>query len=168
MLPASETGLRPRFVAFARFAGIATAVVALIAAAGWIFDGWTGHATGMSNPVQLNMTANKAVTDAADQGSSLGSAPSAETLPASPAAELARMKAAAIPEVWRGVVSIFRDHGYRRLRNKARLKFLVKDWGAQKFREVLENDYLGRRLIDGPAATVAPAPVTMVTTCGVR
>ncbi|WP_277451544.1 nitrite/sulfite reductase [Janibacter sp. DB-40] len=61
-----------------------------------------------------------------------------------------------VPAVWEGVTSIFRDHGYRRLRNKARLKFLVKDWGAQKFREVLENDYLGRRLLDGPAATVAP------------
>ncbi|WXB75010.1 nitrite/sulfite reductase [Janibacter alittae] len=61
-----------------------------------------------------------------------------------------------VPAVWEGVTSIFRDHGYRRLRNRARMKFLVKDWGAQKFREVLENDYLGRRLLDGPAATVAP------------
>src|SRR6478609_4014218 len=56
-----------------------------------------------------------------------------------------------IPEVWVGVVTIFRDHGYRRLRNRARLKFLVADWGAEKFRQVLEDDYLGRRLIDGPA-----------------
>ena len=56
-----------------------------------------------------------------------------------------------VPDVWRGVVSIFRDHGYRRLRNRARLKFLVADWGAEKFREVLEKDYLGRALTDGPA-----------------
>ena len=55
-----------------------------------------------------------------------------------------------IPEVWVGVVSIFRDYGYRRLRNRARLKFLVADWGAEKFREVLENEYLGRALLDGP------------------
>jgi sulfite reductase (ferredoxin) len=55
------------------------------------------------------------------------------------------------PEVWAGVVGIFRDYGYRRLRHRARLKFLVDDWGAEKFREVLESDeYLGRRLIDGP------------------
>ncbi|MYU25945.1 nitrite/sulfite reductase [Streptomyces sp. SID8352] len=56
-----------------------------------------------------------------------------------------------VPDVWEGVTSIFRDHGYRRLRNRARLKFLVSDWGAEKFRQVLEDDYLGRKLIDGPA-----------------
>ncbi|MDQ2797078.1 MAG: nitrite/sulfite reductase, partial [Actinomycetota bacterium] len=61
-----------------------------------------------------------------------------------------------VPDVWVGVVSIFRDHGYRRLRNRARLKFLVADWGAAKFREVLEKDYLGHALLDGPAP--APAP----------
>ncbi len=55
-----------------------------------------------------------------------------------------------VPEVWKGVVSIFRDHGYRRLRNKARLKFLMAQWGPEKFREVLERDYLGRTLLDGP------------------
>ncbi|CAM5610538.1 assimilatory sulfite reductase (ferredoxin) OS=Streptomyces fumanus OX=67302 GN=GCM10018772_40180 PE=4 SV=1 [Streptomyces fumanus] len=57
-----------------------------------------------------------------------------------------------VPDVYEGVLSIFRDYGYRRLRNRARLKFLVADWGPEKFREVLENEYLGgRRLIDGPA-----------------
>ena len=54
-------------------------------------------------------------------------------------------------DVYEGVVSIFRDYGYRRLRNKARLKFLVKDWGAEKFREVLETEYLDSPLPDGPA-----------------
>ncbi len=58
-----------------------------------------------------------------------------------------------VPDVWAGVIGIFRDYGYRRLRTKARLKFLVKDWGAAKFRQVLEDDYLGRKLVDGPAAT---------------
>ncbi|MDJ0113807.1 nitrite/sulfite reductase, partial [Rhodococcus erythropolis] len=56
-----------------------------------------------------------------------------------------------VPDVWEGVVSIFRDYGYRRLRAKARLKFLIKDWGIEKFREVLETEYLERPLIDGPA-----------------
>ena len=56
-----------------------------------------------------------------------------------------------VPEVWAAVVSIFRDHGYRRLRNRARLKFLVADWGVERFREVLEKEYLGRALVDGPA-----------------
>jgi sulfite reductase (ferredoxin) len=53
-------------------------------------------------------------------------------------------------------VGIFRDYGYRRLRNRARLKFLVSDWGAERFREVLETEYLGRRLLDGPAPVEAP------------
>ncbi len=44
-----------------------------------------------------------------------------------------------VPEIWAGVISIFRDFGYRRLRNRARLKFLVADWGVAKFREVLET-----------------------------
>ncbi len=56
-----------------------------------------------------------------------------------------------VPDVWEGVVSIFRDYGYRRLRAKARLKFLIKDWGIEKFRQVLEDEYLHRKLIDGPA-----------------
>jgi sulfite reductase (ferredoxin) len=56
-----------------------------------------------------------------------------------------------VPDVWEAVVAVFRDYGYRRLRAKARLKFLIKDWGVEKFREVLEQEYLGRKLIDGPA-----------------
>jgi len=56
------------------------------------------------------------------------------------------------------VVSIFRDYGYRRLRNRARMKFLVADWGEQKFREVLETEYLKRPLIDGPAPELLAGP----------
>ncbi|QIP83974.1 nitrite/sulfite reductase [Streptomyces sp. Tu 2975] len=56
-----------------------------------------------------------------------------------------------VPDAWEGVVSIFRDYGYRRLRNRARLKFLVADWGPEKFRQVLEDEYLKRKLVDGPA-----------------
>ncbi|NGN66213.1 nitrite/sulfite reductase [Streptomyces sp. A7024] len=56
-----------------------------------------------------------------------------------------------VADVFEGVVSIFRDYGYRRLRNRARLKFLVADWGPEKFRQVLEDEYLLRKLNDGPA-----------------
>ncbi|MEU9076793.1 nitrite/sulfite reductase [Kitasatospora sp. NPDC048538] len=56
-----------------------------------------------------------------------------------------------VADVYGGVIGIFRDYGYRRLRNRARLKFLVADWGQEKFRQVLEDEYLGRRLVDGPA-----------------
>ena len=57
-----------------------------------------------------------------------------------------------VPDVWANVVRIFRDYGYRRLRNRARLKFLVAEWGVEKFREILEEDYLGYKLPDGPHA----------------
>ncbi|MDK8626641.1 nitrite/sulfite reductase [Corynebacterium appendicis] len=57
-----------------------------------------------------------------------------------------------VPEVWANVVRIFRDYGYRRLRNRARLKFLVAQWGVEKFRQVLEDEYLGYKLPDGPHA----------------
>ncbi|WP_433344531.1 nitrite/sulfite reductase [Micromonospora sp. CA-111912] len=66
---------------------------------------------------------------------------------------------AEIPDVWAGVVGIFRDYGYRRLRNRARLKFLVADWGVERFREVLEKEYLGRTLLDGPAPELPERPV---------
>ncbi len=63
-----------------------------------------------------------------------------------------------VPEVWHAITSLFRDHGYRRLRARARLKFLVADWGAERFRQVLESDYLGRPLVDGPAPRVPDRP----------
>jgi len=61
-----------------------------------------------------------------------------------------------VADVWAGVVSVFRDYGYRRLRNKARLKFLVADWGIEKFRTVLETEYLKAPLRDGPAPAEPP------------
>ncbi|MFI2908374.1 nitrite/sulfite reductase [Streptomyces sp. PDY-4] len=64
-----------------------------------------------------------------------------------------------VAEVWAGVAGLFRDYGYRRLRNRARLKFLVADWGVQRFREVLEQEYLGRRLADGPPPVLPASPV---------
>jgi sulfite reductase (ferredoxin) len=56
-----------------------------------------------------------------------------------------------VPDVWACITGIFRDYGYRRLRSRARLKFLVADWGAERFREVLEREYLKTALPDGPA-----------------
>jgi sulfite reductase (ferredoxin) len=62
-----------------------------------------------------------------------------------------------VAQVWAGVCGIFRDYGYRRSRNHARLKFLVADWGTEKFREVLQQEYLHRELPDGPAPESSPA-----------
>ncbi|HEV7471164.1 MAG: Sulfite reductase (ferredoxin) [Pseudonocardia sp.] len=67
-----------------------------------------------------------------------------------------------IPDVWAGVISVFRDYGYRRLRHRARIKFLVADWGVEEFRRVLEEEYLGRKLIDGPAPEVPEVPIDHV------
>jgi sulfite reductase (ferredoxin) len=52
------------------------------------------------------------------------------------------------------VPQLFRDYGYRRSRTRARLKFLVRDWGPEKFRRVLEDEYVKEALPDGPP----PAP----------
>lgn len=59
-----------------------------------------------------------------------------------------------VTEVWAGVTSIFRDYGFRRLRNRARMKFLVKAWGGEKFLQVLQDEYLGYALPEGPAPQV--------------
>lgn len=56
-----------------------------------------------------------------------------------------------VPDVWHAVVQVFRDYGYRRLRTRARIKFLIADWGPEKFRQVMEDEYLGRKMLDGPA-----------------
>jgi sulfite reductase (ferredoxin) len=67
-----------------------------------------------------------------------------------------------VPEVWAGVTRLFRDYGYRRLRTRARLKFLLADWGVARFREVLENEYLKRPLVDGPAPILPEKPIDHV------
>ncbi len=63
-----------------------------------------------------------------------------------------------VPEVWAGVTSVFRDYGYRRSRMHARLKFLLADWGPEKFRAVLEAEYLSAPLPDGPPPESPPRP----------
>jgi sulfite reductase (ferredoxin) len=50
------------------------------------------------------------------------------------------------------LTSLFREHGGRDKRTRARLKFLVGAWGVDKLRKVLEEDYLGHPLEDGPEA----------------
>lgn len=59
-----------------------------------------------------------------------------------------------VADAWEGVAAVFRDYGYRRLRSRARLKFLVADWGVEKFREVLETEYLKRDLVDNPSPAI--------------
>jgi sulfite reductase (ferredoxin) len=61
-----------------------------------------------------------------------------------------------VVEVCAGVSGLFRDYGYRKDRHRARLKFLMEDWGPERLRSVLEEEYLEAPLPDGPAP--APSP----------
>jgi sulfite reductase (ferredoxin) len=54
-----------------------------------------------------------------------------------PAAEIVRTAEA--------VIRLFRDHGNRSDRKRARIKYLVHDWGVQRFRETLSG-YVGKAL----------------------
>lgn len=68
----------------------------------------------------------------------------------------AHIKPEEVVEVSHHICAIFRDHGNRQSRPLARLKFVMEEWGATRFREELENR-LGRKLTDGDAPHV---PVT--------
>jgi sulfite reductase (ferredoxin) len=61
-----------------------------------------------------------------------------------------------VADAWAGVTELFREYGYRRSRNHARFKFLVKDWGPDRVREVLETEFLHGPLPDGPAPAARP------------
>ena len=52
------------------------------------------------------------------------------------------------------VVKLFRDHGNRSDRKRARIKYLVHDWGVEKFREVLKT------YLPFPLVLPRPAEVT--------
>lgn len=53
------------------------------------------------------------------------------------------------------VVRLYKDHGNRSDRKRARLKYVMKDWGVEKFREVFARDYFKR-----PLRPLAHAPIT--------
>ena len=61
-----------------------------------------------------------------------------------------------VPEVWAGVVAIFRDYGYRRLRHRARLKFLVADWGVGEVPRGAGDGVPRRRAARRPGARAPP------------
>jgi sulfite reductase (ferredoxin) len=44
------------------------------------------------------------------------------------------------------VIKFFRDFGNRADRKRARIKYVVHDWGVEKVREVLARDYLGKAI----------------------
>ncbi|MGE3806426.1 MAG: NADPH-dependent assimilatory sulfite reductase hemoprotein subunit [Gemmataceae bacterium] len=59
--------------------------------------------------------------------------------------------ASAVLNAAEAVVRLFRDHGNRGNRKRARIKYIVHDWGVEKFREVLAG-YLG-------ATPLPPRPI---------
>jgi sulfite reductase (ferredoxin) len=58
------------------------------------------------------------------------------------------------------VVKLFRDHGNRADRKRARIKYLVHDWGVEKFREVLAT-YLPFPLVLPKPAEVTGFPLNL-------
>ncbi len=78
-------------------------------------------------------------------GGSMGVSPSnARTFPAL-AKKLAFVQPEEVPDVAMAIVKVFRDFGCRTDRKRARLKYLIHDWGLPKFRAKVE-EYLGRQL----------------------
>jgi sulfite reductase (ferredoxin) len=48
------------------------------------------------------------------------------------------------------VIRLFRDHGNRTDRKRARIKYLVNDWGVERFREVLSGYMVGSLVLPRP------------------
>ncbi|WP_078428682.1 nitrite/sulfite reductase [Alkalihalobacterium alkalinitrilicum] len=46
-----------------------------------------------------------------------------------------------VKDVAIAITSVYRDHGYREKRHRARLKFLIADWGVEKFKDKLVEYY---------------------------
>jgi sulfite reductase (ferredoxin) len=55
--------------------------------------------------------------------------------------------APALLNIAEAIVKLYRDHGNRADRKRARIKYLLHDWGVPRFKEVLEQ-YVGGRLAD--------------------
>jgi sulfite reductase (ferredoxin) len=89
-------------------------------------------------------------------GGGMGRTPSAEkTFPAL-AKRLCFATSEQVIAVCEAIVKVQRDFGNREDRKRARLKYLISDWGVAKFRETVEQ-YFG-----GPLADPHPADVTGV------
>ena len=86
-------------------------------------------------------------------GGGMGTTPSAEKTFPFLAVPLGYVPRDQIREIGEAVIRVFRDFGNRSDRKRARLKYVIHDWGIEAFRAKVE-EYLGRRLDD-------PKPVTV-------
>lgn len=87
-------------------------------------------------------------------GGGLGTTPSAaKTFPAL-AKRMAMVTPDQVVDVSKAIIMVQRDHGNREDRKRARMKYLVHDWGIEKFRKVVEEYY------GAPLQDCAPDDVT--------
>ncbi len=86
-------------------------------------------------------------------GGGMGRTPSAEKTFPAVGQKLAFVPSDQLIEVCEAVVAVQRDFGNRVDRKRARLKYLIFDWGMPKFRATVE-EYLGRTLEDPHPADV--------------
>src|SRR5208283_4429234 len=78
-------------------------------------------------------------------GGGMGMTPARpQTFPAL-AQRMAYARADQVLDLLRAIVSVFRDFGNRSDRKRARLKYLIADWGLERFRKQVEQ-YLGYEL----------------------
>lgn len=74
-------------------------------------------------------------------GGGLGMTPADKTTFAALAQPLAFIRPEELIPLAEAVVKLFRDHGNRSNRRRARLKYLLADWGMERFRQELERYY---------------------------
>ncbi len=86
-------------------------------------------------------------------GGGLGTTPSAQKTFPFLAVPLCHVDRERVIEIGEAIVKVFRDFGNRSDRKRARLKYIIHDWGIAAFRTKVE-EYLGRPLAD-------PAPVAV-------
>ena len=79
---------------------------------------------------QRHRASSASCTPSSAPATTCGSAAACRPARASPSASAPSSPPSGPPRCGSAWSQIFRDYGYRRLRNKARLKFLLADWGA--------------------------------------
>lgn len=80
-------------------------------------------------------------------GGGLGTTPSAQKTFPFLAVPLCYVDRSEILSIGEAVLKVFRDFGNRSDRKRARLKYIIADWGLPAFREKIE-EYLGHKLAD--------------------
>jgi sulfite reductase (ferredoxin) len=87
-------------------------------------------------------------------GGGLGTTPSAQKTFPFLALPLCYIERADVLKVGEAVLKVFRDFGNRSDRKRARLKYIIHDWGMPAFRAKIE-EYLGHPLADPKPVTVS-------------